>query len=550
MAQRLKLEALETREVPAAKLQLIHNSPYAETRTVDVYINNNLLLNDLNYQTATAFLDLASGTNLEVDITPSNSTTPLATFMLNLADGSTSAAVIVGGPGSLKLPMVAARSAALGGNVDVLAFNASPDAGMVDLRLRSAEVGPTTIGNDLALGAYGSGYVSTAPNNNKFTVVESRGGIPHVTGINLAAYAGKAAIVMASGFAHPANASDPKLATVAVFSDGTSVLLGQQPEAAYAVGSATSKGGTIILSSANGITTNAVIAFPGATSSARVASADLTGDGVPDVIAASGPGMIGLVRILNGVTGELIREIEPFGNFTGGVNVSAGDINGDGVPDYVISPDDGGGPRVRVFNGKTHAQIADYFGIDDVTFRGGARAAIADLNHDGKGDVMVSAGLGGGPRIALFNGALLGANGGPKFGGDFFAFEPELRNGAFVTAGDINGDGFADLIVGGGPGGGPRVRAFDGRDLTLNKSQTVLADFFAGNTDERMGARVSAKDVDGDGKADIIAGGVPHGAAVTRTFLAIDLKTSGMGTSAADTTSFNGSDPLGEVFVG
>ena len=42
------------------------------------------------------------------------------------------------------------------------------------------------------------------------------------------------------------------------------------------------------------------------------------------------------------------------------------------TPELVITPDEGGGPRVRVFNGKGFAQVADFFGIDDPNFRGGA----------------------------------------------------------------------------------------------------------------------------------------------------------------------------------
>src|SRR5207248_4971401 len=137
------------------------------------------------------------------------------------------------------------------------------------------------------------------------------------------------------------------------------------------------------------------------------------------------------------------------------------------VPDVVVTPDIGGGPRVRVFDGANRfAQVADFFGIDDPNFRGGARAAVGDINGDGNGDLVVAAGFQGGPRVAAFDGKSIRVGQAPrKLFNDFFAFEQSLRNGVYVTVGDINGDGFAELIAGGGPSGGPRVTAFSGKAL-------------------------------------------------------------------------------------
>jgi uncharacterized protein (TIGR03118 family) len=259
----------------------------------------------------------------------------------------------------------------------------------------------------------------------------------------------------------------------------------------------------------------------------RVATGDINGDGIPDIAVGTGPGAPTQVAIFDGATQKQLFSIQPFeASFTGGVFVSMGDLNGDGVPDLAISPDQGGGPRVRVFDGKTLTQIADFFGIDDPNFRGGARTAIGDLNGDGKGDLIVAAGFGGGPRIAAFDGAQLTMTGGPKLFGDFFAFEPTLRNGAFVAAGDLNGDGKADLVTGGGPSGGPRVQILSGADLVAGGTQTVLANFFAGDPNTRGGVRVAVANLAAGGPALIVGDGTGVGSAVT-AYLSKDLTPTG-----------------------
>lgn len=246
-----------------------------------------------------------------------------------------------------------------------------------------------------------------------------------------------------------------------------------------------------------------------------MAEADFNRDGTPDVVVGTGPGVATRVRVLDGTTRAELFAVAPFeAGFVGGVFVAAGDVSGDGFPDLVITPDQGGGPRVRVFSGNGFGQLADFFGIEDPNFRGGARAGTGDINGDGVADLLVAAGFGGGPRLAAFDGQSVGRTPVRLFG-DFFAFEQTLRNGVFVAAGDLTGDGFADVIAGGGPGGGPRVFALSGKDL-LAGTQTQVANFFAGDAVNRGGVRVAVKDLDGDAQADLVVGaGTGDGSRVT-----------------------------------
>ena len=292
-----------------------------------------------------------------------------------------------------------------------------------------------------------------------------------------------------------------------------------------------------------------VAPFAGFTGGVRTASADFNGDGVADLIVGTGPGIATRVVILDGKSQSELFAVDPFeASFTGGVYVSAGDVTGDGIPDLAITPDEGGGPRVDIYSGAAgFPKVTGFFGIDDMNFRGGARSSIADMTGDGVADLIVVAGFGGGPRVAAFEGKSLSTRTPVKIFGDFFAFEQALRNGIFVTAGDINGDGFADLIAGGGPGGGPRVLAFDGKSL-LNNEYVNLANFFGGDVDSRGGIRVAVKDLDGDNRADLVVGsGSGAGSRVTG-YLGKNIAVDGTPTTQFDFDSISGF--TGGVFVG
>src|SRR5439155_6852034 len=152
-------------------------------------------------------------------------------------------------------------------------------------------------------------------------------------------------------------------------------------------------------------------------------------------------------------------------NFTFGGFVTAGDLDGDGRAEWVVTPELRGGPRVVVFhllaNGTFDltsagqpSLVANFFGIGDPTFRDGDRPALGDVNGDGVLDVFSIAAFNGGPRTALYDGkdVLVARAAGRdplKLTGDFFAAPSgtdEGRGGRPVAAGDVNGEGVAGLI--------------------------------------------------------------------------------------------------------
>ena len=116
-------------------------------------------------------------------------------------------------------------------------------------------------------------------------------------------------------------------------------------------------------------------------------------------------------------------------------------------PVYAVGRDAGQGPVVEVYDAATNKLVNRFLAYES-SFTGGVRVATADIDGDGYTDVVTVPGVGGGPVVRVVSG---------KDGSDLgklFAFEPAFRSGYTVTAGDLDGDGAAEVVVGAGAGGG------------------------------------------------------------------------------------------------
>jgi len=252
----------------------------------------------------------------------------------------------------------------------------------------------------------------------------------------------------------------------------------------------------------------------------RVAMGDINFDGVPDLVTAPGPTGGPDIRVFDGVTHALINEFLAYDlAFTGGVFVALGDVNGDNFLDIVTGAGAGGGPHVKAFFGTNGVLVSSFFAYA-ASFTGGVAVAAGDVTGDGIAEIITGPGTGGGPHVREFNAAGGVVN-------EFLAYDPAFFGGIFVAAGDIDGDSKADVITSAGRGGGPHVKAFNG--LT----SATIASFLAYDPNFRGGVTVGAADLDGDGRAEILTGagpgGGPHvkgwkfpGPTVDLSFLAFD----------------------------
>jgi hypothetical protein len=205
----------------------------------------------------------------------------------------------------------------------------------------------------------------------------------------------------------------------------------------------------------------------------RVAQGDLDGDGIPDIVAAAGPTGGPVIKIYSGKTGQPMASFFAYEeSFRGGVTVAVGDENGDGKNELAIGSGVGGGPRVRVFQGPGTQLLRDFMALDP-NFRGGVNVAIGGFG------LATSAGDSGGPIVQLFD------PGATQSRAAFFVYDPSFRGGVNLSAGDLNGDGQQELYTAAGPGGGPHIRIWN------PKESSEVASFVASANSSVRGYRVT-----------------------------------------------------------
>ncbi len=164
---------------------------------------------------------------------------------------------------------------------------------------------------------------------------------------------------------------------------------------------------------------------------------DVSGDGVVDWLAGAPNQGLGKAYLGDGASGDLVQTFSPVASeFHFGRSVSeSGDLNGDGVPDFAIGHSGGSGV-VRFYSGSDYSLLFEHTPLFGSVQYGWDVDAAGDVNGDGTPDLVVGSRAMTALVVSGTGAVVLDKNGPTSFGT------------TVAGIGDIDGDGFADIAVG------------------------------------------------------------------------------------------------------
>ncbi len=168
--------------------------------------------------------------------------------------------------------------------------------------------------------------------------------------------------------------------------------------------------------------------------------ADLGVDGVEEIVVGSGPGLPGEVSLYR-QDGSKIRSFPVYGDtYKQGVEVATCDLTGDGLKEIVTGTMAGGAPLVRVYTTSGEPLFDEGFFAYAEGFLGGVSVACGDITGDGEPEIVTGPGTTGGGHIRVFT------KSGERIAETFIGNASEDQ-GAIPLLADITGDDVLDIVA-------------------------------------------------------------------------------------------------------
>ncbi len=266
----------------------------------------------------------------------------------------------------------------------------------------------------------------------------------------------------------------------------------------FVVGGAVGRAPEVGIYTLDGTLVHSWLAYaPQFTGGFQVGRADVDGDGELEIVTAPGKGGGPHIRIFS-ETGKLEYQFfagDP--SYRGGLRLSLADLTGDGVAEIFVSPETGDRVNVSIYNylGTLSGSLK---GNEVADLTGGVTISAVDLDGDRIAEFITGSGGGALPSVGVFDTFVRGTDILISDAGGSWLGYPEFFKGSVqVSAGDLTNSGTSEIVTGAGKGGGPQIRIF-------SQTGEVVNQFFAYEPSFRGGVHVLVGNIDGDDTNEII----------------------------------------------
>lgn len=220
----------------------------------------------------------------------------------------------------------------------------------------------------------------------------------------------------------------------------------------------------------------------------NVASGDVNDDGKADIAVAQASEGQAWIKVYRH-DGRLLAYFNAFGAPEVGASIALGDIDNDAKDELIVGAGPGGGPHIRVYdisdglisgiNQGASLKPIQFFAFDKNN-RSGIHVASGDVDGDGKDEIGACQGEGDQAWCKVYR-----YNDSKTVLGEWRAYGDSVYAGASIAMADVDHDGRAEVITAPGKGGGPQVRVFE------SDGSSLFQDFFAYDQSFRGGVNVA-----------------------------------------------------------
>ena len=218
-----------------------------------------------------------------------------------------------------------------------------------------------------------------------------------------------------------------------------------------------------------------------------VAHMDVNGDGVRDSVLASQNKIVAHRH-----DGQTLFTVYPYTvSYMGQLRLTIADINADGKKEIIVAPNNGQKQPIKIYSLNGDQMGVNWYPFGN-KYNGGYSIGVGDIDGSGKQKIVVGSGVGVKAELTIFSTDLKKIKAIP-------VFDKRFKGGVLLGMGDINKDGKSEMVIAPQTGRVPSIQVLNGLGKQVYKEFKPFSKFVTTPID-----LLQVGDIDGDGLREIL----------------------------------------------